>query len=565
MALYHLSVKIITRKSGSACAAAAYRSGQKIASQYDGTTYDYRNKKYVEDSVIVLPENAPARFADPEVLWNSVEQTEKQVNAQLAREVEFSLPIELSIDERKKLALDYVQEQFVSKGMCAHICFHDPHSKKRNPERISNNPHCHVLLTMRPLDATGNWEPKNVTLYCCEKNGNQEMKSSQDIKDDPEWEKLYNYVEPSGKTGWYTKSFVESQEDEYKLLTRFPKRQNVQNSVCAEWNSVESLKEWRRAWAEKANIYLENNMIAERIDHRSYKDQGKELLPTVHEGKAITAIERKYEQEYEERIMRGENAVLKHTEVRKLNIAIKAHNREIKLMNEMQKLIVEMEQIVKPVRERIQTAYRTVAEKLEILRAKIIGLSVRIRRAVDLKSKAEERISIGKAYLKDIERNGSDVCEMERKLFELHRKAHRLGKRSTNTEVEAKIQYLENAIIIQKENIENAAFTEKEIVRLSEVSVKTGDQIIQMKDERDRYNKEYTDIEKSVPAEQLPDIRQERILIRDRVEKEFLSAEHLDHINNEKNIFDKKYVCTIENLINCESAEEVKGISYTTF
>ncbi len=163
---------------------------------------------------------------------------------------------------------------------------------------------------------------------------------------------------------------------------------------------------------------------------------------------------------------------------------------------------------------------------------------------------------MGESFVRDSEKYGADLGEMEEELIRLHRKAKRVGNRLTDSELAEKIQYLKNAIRIQKENMENVASTEKEIVHLSEVSVKTGEQIIQMEDERDGYNKEYTDLEKSIPAEQLPDIRQERILIRERVEKEFLSAEYLDHINNEKIRFDKKHSCYVAGFKDIGEKEE---------
>ncbi len=68
---------------------------------------------------------------------------------------------------------------------------------------------------------------------------------------------------------------------------------------------------------------------------------------------------------------------------------LKDHNDEIKLVTEIKRIRDEMDQIIQPVRETIRRTYRTVAEKLERLRAEIIKISVRIRKAVGLKSKAD--------------------------------------------------------------------------------------------------------------------------------------------------------------------------------
>ena len=149
MALYHFSAQIISRSNGqSACAAAAYRSGEKIENEYDGITHDYRLKQNVEDAIVLLPENAPADFADRSKLWNSVEQNEKQANAQLSREIEFSLPRELPPEVRKQIALEFIQEQFADQGMVADVCFHNPPkmNSKKQPIDVYGNPTSDSML-----------------------------------------------------------------------------------------------------------------------------------------------------------------------------------------------------------------------------------------------------------------------------------------------------------------------------------------------------------------------------------------------------------------------------------
>ena len=65
----------------------------------------------------MLPPHAPPSFSDRSTLWNSVEQTEKSNNSQLAREIELALPVELSREEQTRLVREYCSSQFVSKGM----------------------------------------------------------------------------------------------------------------------------------------------------------------------------------------------------------------------------------------------------------------------------------------------------------------------------------------------------------------------------------------------------------------------------------------------------------------
>ena len=126
IAIYHCSIKIVSRGKGkSAVAAAAYRAGEKLTNEWDGLTHDYTRKGGVVHSEIMLPPHAPPSFSDRSILWNSVEQIEKSNNSQLAREIEIALPVELSREEQTRLVREYCSSQFVSKGMCADFNIHD--------------------------------------------------------------------------------------------------------------------------------------------------------------------------------------------------------------------------------------------------------------------------------------------------------------------------------------------------------------------------------------------------------------------------------------------------------
>ncbi|MDR2157036.1 MAG: MobA/MobL family protein, partial [Clostridiales Family XIII bacterium] len=158
MAIYHLSIKIISRGKGkSAVAAAAYRAGETITNEYDGITHDYSRKGGVVHAEIFPAENAPEEYRNRAVLWNAVEKAERYDNAQLAREIEIALPVELTREQNISLARRYVLEQFVSAGMCADVCVHDP-------DRETPNPHAHIMLTMRPIERGGEWGAKSKTV-----------------------------------------------------------------------------------------------------------------------------------------------------------------------------------------------------------------------------------------------------------------------------------------------------------------------------------------------------------------------------------------------------------------
>ena len=206
MAIYHFTAKIISRAKGrSAVAAAAYRSASELEDFRQGQSFDYTSKPNIIHSEILAPEGAPEWVGNRETLWNAVEAGEKRRDAQVAREIEFALPEELKDFEAVALAREFVQREFVDRGMVADLNVHwDP-----------GNPHAHVMLTMRELTPDG-----------------------------------------------------------------FGKK-------VTEWNRVELLREWRQHWGDLANDHLLRAGIDVRIDHRSYRDQGVEVEPTSHLGKAV--------------------------------------------------------------------------------------------------------------------------------------------------------------------------------------------------------------------------------------------------------------------------------------
>ena len=153
IAIYHLSIKIISRGKGkSAVAAAAYRAGETITNEYDGITHDYTRKGGIVHTEILLPDHAPAEYANRAVLWNAVEKIERYKTAQLSREIEIALPSELTREQNISLLRRYVSEQFVRAGMCADVCVHD---------KGDGNPHAHIMLTLRPIEPDGTWGQKS--------------------------------------------------------------------------------------------------------------------------------------------------------------------------------------------------------------------------------------------------------------------------------------------------------------------------------------------------------------------------------------------------------------------
>ena len=151
MAIYHFSAKVISRANGSsAVASAAYRAAQRLHDDRLGRDHDFSNKAGVVHSEILAPEGTPERLNDRATLWNEVEAGEKRKDSQLAREVEFSIPRELNQQQGVQLARDFVEKQFVERGMVADLNVHWDMGKDDQPK-----PHAHVMLSMREVGPEG--------------------------------------------------------------------------------------------------------------------------------------------------------------------------------------------------------------------------------------------------------------------------------------------------------------------------------------------------------------------------------------------------------------------------
>lgn len=254
MAIYHCSIKIIGRSTGrSATSAAAYRAGVKIYDEELGEIFDYSKKRGVAFSEVLLCSNAPEDFIDREKLWNSVQAIEKQKNAQLCREIEVALPVELSREEQIKLVREYIQQNFTSSGMCADWALHD---------KGDGNPHAHILLTVRPIKSNGEWGAKRKDSYALNDKGNK-----------------IPIIDPN--TG------------KQKIGSRGRKMWERISVPSIDWNEKSRAEEWRKGWADVCNKYLKGKA---RVDHRSYARQGKKQLPTMHEGYVARKIAKRGKQ-----------------------------------------------------------------------------------------------------------------------------------------------------------------------------------------------------------------------------------------------------------------------------
>ncbi|MGI8464466.1 MobQ family relaxase [Pectobacterium punjabense] len=165
MAILHLEFKIVKRSEGmSSCRKAAYHARCRITDDRTGNTYDFSHRTDLFYHQILAPASAPAHIIESSTaLWNEVEKVERQKDGQTARYFDVAIPCELNNEDKIKLVVEYCHKNFVDKDMIADIAFHDLNG---------NNPHAHVMLTLKPITADGfgkkerSWnDKKNVILW----------------------------------------------------------------------------------------------------------------------------------------------------------------------------------------------------------------------------------------------------------------------------------------------------------------------------------------------------------------------------------------------------------------
>jgi hypothetical protein len=151
VAIFHLSVKTISRSAGrSATAAIAYRSGEKIIDERTGLIHDYTRKNGIEHTEIFLPENSPAWAVNRPHLWNAAELAETRINSTVAREFEVAMPAELDKAQRLELVREFARELVQRHGMAVDVAIHEP-----GKEGDTRNHHAHILCSTRRLTREG--------------------------------------------------------------------------------------------------------------------------------------------------------------------------------------------------------------------------------------------------------------------------------------------------------------------------------------------------------------------------------------------------------------------------
>ena len=369
MAIYHMQAKVVSRGKGrSAVAASAYMSCSSVTNEYDGVHHDYTRKKGLMWERVFLPENAPTEWQDRAALWNAVEDAEKSKDSRLAREFVVALPRELNPDQQITLLTEYIQQQFVADGMCADVGIHDP-------DPPGHNPHAHILLTIRPLDEHGKWRYKTEKEYLCIRGDEERGFTAAEFlhAQDEGWQKQYPYL--VGKKKVYMTT-ADGEAQGLKRASKHPKSTAYgrQNPITERWNSESQLILWRSAWADIVNLHLERVGSAERVDHRSHAERGLDEQPTIHEGVAARAMEKK-------------GIISDRCE---LNRQIKADNV---LMRELKNLVAMLTELA-------ADAAASVTDKLTKLREKLIVICYQIKVIIKSKDKRTATIQATQPKLK---------------------------------------------------------------------------------------------------------------------------------------------------------------------
>jgi Ti-type conjugative transfer relaxase TraA len=265
MAIYHLSMKPLSRSSGrSAVAAAAYRAAENLTNERDGITHDFTRRSGIEHAEIALPGDkisadghvalgdGPDWARDRSALWNAAEAVERRKDSRVAREIEVSLPYELSAEQRLTLTREFAQSLALRYGVAVDFAIHSPHG-----HTDTRNHHAHLMLTTRKVvDVAA--PALGVGQATC--------------LDGPA---------PGGATA---SGLGEKSELEWE---------NKKLEALGLPTTHEQLRDLRIGWEQRSNEHLARAGLDIRIDHRSHQERGLEIEPTQHMGVHATQMERR--------------------------------------------------------------------------------------------------------------------------------------------------------------------------------------------------------------------------------------------------------------------------------
>ena len=495
MAIYHLEAKVVSRGAGrSAVAASAYLSCSRLYNDYDGIQHDYTKKQGLVWQEVFLPAMAPPEWKDREQLWNAVEEVETSKDSRLAREFVVALPIELNRENQIELLQEFIREQFVSDGMCDDAAIHDTDG---------HNPHAHILLTVRPLDERGKWQYKTEKEYLCMKNGEERGFTAAEFRTAQSggWEKQYPYKVGKKKV-YMTPSAADAQglvrADKHPKSTRYGR----QNPISERWNSEEQLVEWRKEWADVTNRYLERAGREERIDHRSNAARGLDEIPTIHEGVAAQALERK-------------GIISDRCEI----------NRQIKADSA---LLRELKAEVKKLAALVSRTVPAIAEGLEKLRSRVLIFCYQLRhigvgkynlgnRVKAVKPELERYAGLVQQIKEKSEERKKLLAEKKKTQFYQIPKLHDFTRRITELTEEIEELKTEKNFLLRSLNCADDADisdVKKEIATLEIALKKLDEQEVKYATELEDAMKQYAELNAQVADMDAVELKDARLIIR---------------------------------------------------
>ncbi len=499
MAIYHFEAKVITRSVGRTdCGASAYMSCSRIYNEYDGIQHDYTRKGGLVWEHIFLPSMAPAEWQDRETLWNAVEAAEKTKDSRLAREFIVALPCELNSQQWIDLMTMFIQENFVSDGMCADVAIH-------NTDR--HNPHAHILLTVRPLNPDGTWQHKTEKEYLCIRDHKEQGFTAAEFKQAKTegWEKQYLYQ--VGDEHLYL-SPSRAAEQGFKRLSKYPysTKYGRQNPIAARWNSEEQLTAWRAAWAEAVNQALENAGIDQRIGHRSHAERGLDEKPTIHEGPTARKLEKV-------------GYVSERCEI----------NRQIREDNA---LIRTLKAAVQKIKTAVETTIPALAAAMETVRQNIIVFNYGLLHIRDRKRETSEYVEKAYAQYSDYLDRHSQIKEMQTErsnlqkeldglsVFNIGRRRELKGKLAGLTEEIEELRFEERDIIqgFGKEDAAGMKEVKTDISKAEADMVKLGKNESTLSDAIGKETEKFTGLKKQAADLDQAELTDARLALRPQME-----------------------------------------------
>ena len=301
---------------------------------------------------------------------------EKSKDAQLCREFELALPIEMTREQQIKVVEQFVKDKLTVQGMIADIAIHNPPvtndrhqpiDKKGNVTKDVGqmqfiNPHAHILVTVRPLDEQGKWQKKSEIEYLCKRGNEEKGFTASEFKKAKEegWEKQYKFADGKKKV-WLTAE--EGKNKELERISRSPKSSKYgrKNKIVEYWNSKDRIFEWRQYWETVVNNEFASNKSEVRIDSRSFKNQGRgDELPTLHMGTSAINMEKRAEREIREGVP---ETLVERSDIGNINKQIQEHN----------KFVRELKEQITAMIEKAKNFTAEISRKLGGIRAKLIG------------------------------------------------------------------------------------------------------------------------------------------------------------------------------------------------